>query len=321
MATSGTSVFNFTRNQIIKTAGRKIGAFEAGETPDDQTVEDFADQLNVMVKAWDATGIHIWTEEEATLFLEPNQAAYVIGGASVDNAVDLYRTTKMAIAANNGAGSITVVSTVGMSSGDHIGILVDDGSIFWTTINGAPAGNVVTLTNPLTDSAALNNPLFSYTNQIVRPLRVVSCRRFNLLSNIETPMNPMLSRLDYRALPNKLTTGVPTQAFYDPRGGAASQGILYVWPVPIVAADFVKFTYYRPMQDFNTAGNNPDLPTEWINALVWNLAYEMAPEYDCPPQRYQMIQQRAAQTLDLASGWDKEAESYLFGFDAGQQAP
>jgi len=44
----------------------------------------------------------------------------------------------------------------------------------------------------------------------------------------------------------------------------------------------------------------------------------MAPEYDCPPQRYQMIQGQAASSLDTVQGWDREPESYLFGYNADQ---
>ena len=84
--TSGTASFSYGRDQIIKSAARKIGAIASGETPDAQTIQDFSDQLNIMVKAWNASGIHIWTEEEATLFLQPNQVSYVLGGTTTDQA-------------------------------------------------------------------------------------------------------------------------------------------------------------------------------------------------------------------------------------------
>jgi hypothetical protein len=52
-----------------------------------------------------------------------------------------------------------------------------------------------------------------------------------------------------------------------------------------------------------------------MDALVWNLAYKMAPEFDCPAQRYAMIKDQAASSLDNVMGWDREPESYLFGAD------
>ena len=73
MATSGTSILTATRDQIIRQAGLLIQAFGAGLTPSATTVNDFAFNLNAMVKRWQAKGIHIWTVSEATLFPQPGQ--------------------------------------------------------------------------------------------------------------------------------------------------------------------------------------------------------------------------------------------------------
>jgi hypothetical protein len=76
MTTSGTATFTYNRDQIIKMAYRKLGVINASETPSSQLVQDASDALNLWVKALNATGLHIWTEEEATLFLQPGQVSY-----------------------------------------------------------------------------------------------------------------------------------------------------------------------------------------------------------------------------------------------------
>jgi hypothetical protein len=197
---------------------------------------------------------------------------------------------------------------------------MDHGLIFWTTVSGTPSGSTVTLANALNDTAAAGMYVFNYTTDIIRPLRIVSGRRFIFNGSIDTPMIP-LARLDYRNMPNKTATGTVTQFFYDPRGGANVQGVINVWPAPADALSAMKFTWYRPLQDVTTAAQIPDLPTEWLNAIIWNLAEEVALEYDCPPQRLAMIGQRAARYLDLASGWDREVESYMFGVNTDQTGP
>lgn len=319
MPTSGTSTFNFNRDQIIKSALRKIGVIAAGETPGAQTVQDAADALNIMIKAWDASGLHIWTEEEATLFLQPNQNAYVLGGATTDHAAwTSYTYTTLGVAAANGATSISVASISGIANANRIGVGLDRGTIAWTTVNGTPSGTTVALASGLTDSASVGNPVYVYTTDVQRPLRVVAGRRFNFPSGIDTEMIPV-SRLDYRALPNKLATGTVTQFFYDPRGGANTQGILYVWPTPTVSTDGVKFTWYRSIQDFNAAGNLPDLPNEWLDAVIWTLALKLAPEYDVPPQRFAMVKQQSDEALTLAMGWDREVEAVYFGVNFDQR--
>lgn len=317
--TSGTYSFNYNRDQIINSAARKIGAIASGEVLSASAITDFSDQLNIMVKAWDASGIHIWSEAEATLFLQPGQNSYTLGGSSGDHAALSYVATTLASSISSGGSSATVASATSIGTGDSIGIVMDSGSVFWTTISSI-SGTSVTLASGLTSGASSGNAVYDYTsvNAIVRPLRVLSARRYNFSSAIETPMDPMMSRLDYRALPNKSTTGVPTRAFYDPRGGANTQGVLYVWPTPVDATNGVNFTWMRPLQDFNASANIPDLPNEWLNAVILTLAEQMALDYDCPAERFAMIQSQAAQARDLALGFDREAESYLFGADMAQ---
>lgn len=317
MTTSGTSTFNLNRDQIIRAALRKIGAIASGETPDAQTVQDCADQLNSMVKSFAATGLHIWTEAEAILFLQASQTVYTLGTGSADNATESYTATTLASSAASGALAIAVASVTGVATAYNIGVVQDSGVIFWTTVNGAPSGTTVTLTGALTGSASAGNAVYVYQTQIIRPLRVIAARRYQFLSQIDTQMMA-LSRIDYRNMPNKKSTGVITQWFYDPKGGANASGTMHVWPAPSDVTSALKFTWWRPLQDFNTAANNPDIPQEWLDALVWNLAYRMAPEYQCPGAVYAMVKEQAAMTLQNAMGFDREPESYFFGFNADQ---
>lgn len=324
MTTSGVSTFNLNTNQIVKASLRKIGAISAGETPDNQTVQDCTDQLNMMVKSLAATGLHVWTETEATLFLQPNQISYTLGGTTTDHATESYTATTLSAAAASGATSISVTSATGFGSGYQVGVVVADGTISWSLQSGAASGTTITLATALTDAAPNGAAVYVYETGIIRPLRVVSGRRFAFSGTAATGISTMMipfSRIDYRNQPNKQTPGTITQYFYDPKGGANTQGIMYVWPAPTDVASALQFTWWRPIQDFVTAANNPDLPQEWLDALVWNLAYKMAPEYDCPPQRYAMLKEQAAGSLDLVMGWDREPESYMFGVNADQSAP
>jgi hypothetical protein len=53
---------------------------------------------------------------------------------------------------------------------------------------------------------------------------------------------------------------------------------------------------------------------------VWNLAYRMAPEFTIPSKQYEMVKEQAAMTLQNVMGFDREPESYFFGFSADQTA-
>lgn len=317
MTTSGTATFTYNRDQIIKMAYRKLGVINASETPNAQMIQDASDALNLWVKALNATGLHIWTETEATVFLQPNQTSYTLGTGSTDHAAETYTGTTLATAAISGALSISVTSATGFATTYNVGVVLDSGTIFWTTQNGSATGTTIPLSVSLSGSASAGNAVYVYQTNIIRPLRVVSTRRYNFASAIDTQMIQM-SRIDYRNQPNKTATGVPTETYYDPRGGANTQGTFYVWPTPVDVTNAIKMTWWRPVQDFTTSANTPDLPQEWGLALVWNLAKEMGPEFDVTPNRWAMIKEMATGHLDNVSGWDREPESYLFGFDADQ---
>jgi hypothetical protein len=317
MVTSGTSSFAQTRDQIIAAAARKLYAIRAGETMNPRMLQDFATALNSMVKGWQARGLHVWTRQEATLFPQVGQRRYALALDSADHATQDYAATTLAADAGSGATTITVDDASDIANGDHIGIVLDDGTLFWTTVNGAPASEVVTLTAALTGAAASDNRVYAYATKIVRPLRVVKARRFDVAVDRETPLPDPLAWADYQDLPNKNQQGTVTQVTYDP---SLSTGYLYLWLVPSSVSELINFTWWRPIQDFNAAGDNPDLPQEWIRAITFNLAVDMAPEFRVPPDVMEGpygIGTLADKYLEEVSGFDREAESVQFGIDMG----
>ena len=40
------------------------------------------------------------------------------------------------------------------------------------------------------------------------------------------------------------------------------------------------YTYKRPLYDFDTSTDNPDMPQSWIRYLIWRLAHELCSEFD-----------------------------------------
>lgn len=318
MTTSGTDSFNPTAYAIVTAALRKISAFASGETPDAQSVTDAIQALNGMIKEWDALGIHVWTETEGILFLQPGQNMYLLGPGSTDNATTAYELTNTAVIGATGATSVHVNSIAGMAAGNKVGVTLDSGGVFWTTIASAPSALTIPLSAALPSQASIGNIVYAYATSLVRPLRVFGARRFNIGSQIETPMIVM-SRLDYMNLPNKFNTGTITQYFYTPELG---QGQFYVWPSPqSPVVDAIKFTFDRQIQDINTVANTADFPQEWFSTLVFNLAVEIGPEYDVPLQKMQWLEAQASKKLDRVGGWDKESEPILFGvsYDASSR--
>lgn len=321
MTTSGNYDFSLNTYQIIVGALRLINALQSGEVPPDDEYDDALKALNGMVKLWQASGIHVWCETDYTLFLQPGQIQYSIGASSTDHVAFTSDWVQTATTATRTAAatSIPVSSIAGIANGDQIGIWLDSGVIYWTTVSGTPSGLTVTLAAGLPSQALSGAQVVAYTDNAVRPLRVPAGRRYTYTSTnsaqqaISTPMS-VFSRIDYwNSTTNKTNPGTPTQFFYDPMRGPLGQ--MNVWPNPNSPIYCMQFTGQRPLQDFVGQADTADFPEEWVSALRFNLARELAPEYDCPPQRFEMVTTLATEKFTMCSMWDREVESVYFGLE------
>ncbi len=313
MAVSNSSDFTRTRDQLITRSLRLLGVLKAGRTPGAQEITDGAEALNAMVKRWQRKGLRVWSVSEATLFPQVGQVKYALARTGADHVTEAYVQTALSADEASGQTVLSVDAITGISDGDYIGVVLDDGTLHWSTVNGAPGAGTVTLDDALTDSAADGALVFAYTTKIERPLKIVDARRHNIISQFDTPIR-MEARYDYRALPNKAQQGQITSVHYDAQ---LSTGYLYLWQPVAAITDLVGFTYHRPLMDFDAAGDNPDLPVEWFDAIVYNLAVSIGPEYGVATERMAMIAPQAAAYLDDASGDDREDGSLFVGVDTG----
>lgn len=125
----------------------------------------------------------------------------------------------------------------------------------------------------------------------------------------ETWGDRMLTRWEwgeYISLPNKATTGHPS-VFVFRRG--RDESTLTLWPVPSSAMT-ISFTAARVAEDVTSLDENLDLPQEWLECFVTNLAVRLAEEYGAEvlPTVFQRAQTLLTQMRDL----DRPA-SYFMG--------
>ena len=325
LLTSGTYSYSASVIDLLQGSLRIAQVIGSEETPTGAQLQNGLSAMAAMCKGWQASGIHVWCEEEGILFLNGGQTLYQIGAGSPDK-VTLWQTliaTSLGATALSGATSLTLASVNGgidnlsaVAVGDTIGVQLDSGVNFWTTVSGTPTGLVVPIAAALPSQATQGALTFDYAVPLYRPLRVYGGRRYNLLSKIDIQMQ-MWARLDYQNQPNKYTTGTPTAFFYDPQTGQGAYqqpvGQWNSWPTPNNNTNAARFTAQRPIQDISSLANIPDFPVEWNAALKWNLALEIGPENGCPMEQMQIIAARAKYWYDMASSWDRESESVLFG--------
>lgn len=70
--------------------------------------------------------------------------------------------TALTASSNPGSTTITLGTTSGLTNGDSIGIMLDSGIMFRTTINGTPTATVVTLAKALPSKASSGTLLVDY---------------------------------------------------------------------------------------------------------------------------------------------------------------
>ena len=310
MATSGTYNFTLNRDQIITGALRLVGQAQTGQPVSVEQIQDTAEALNIMVKALQAEGIGLWALCDLTVFLDTVSQSYQLGPTSSNFVTtDAIIQNAVAISAALGSTSLTLNSAAGLVSGANIGIQLDSQVTQWTTINGAPAGNVVTLAAALLGSASQNANVFSYVNIAQRPLDILEGRRCDVWGN-DTELFES-NRSDYTMLATKSNTGTVSQYYYSP---TLNNGTLYVWPVSALCTDRAVLTARLPFQDFDNMPDNADFPVEFLRMLKFGLAEEIAPEFDVNPNKYKMIQDKAAATKNAAAFHDTEV-SFSFAPD------
>lgn len=234
MATSNSTDFIVTRDQIIAGALRLCGALALGETATTDQVTEASEALNMMVKAWQADGMALWAIKDYTLSLTLAAKTYEMG---------------------------------------------------------------------LTKAVAIPKP-----NKIIQAyLRDTS-------TNVDTPLQ-IITRDEYSRTGNKTTTGQPNQIYYEP---LSTYGVLYVSPpadATAVSSKQIIITYMRPFEDFDAAGNDPDFPPEWFEALKYGLATRLAGEYGISLDDRKQLLQEAMLIKNEALSFGTEEGSFYFTAD------
>lgn len=312
MATSGSTNYIVTRNDIITEALELLGVKDLGEAIDANHVTSCARSLEMMIKHWQVNGISLWKTKDLYVFLVKDQQYYDLG-PSGDHATISKVKTEVSTAAASGASTVLVDSITGITSGDNIGIELDGGDLQWTTVNGAPSGSTITLTAALTDDVSVDANVFTYTTITSRPLYIseMGNRIYDDSSAAELPLK-LVAGSRYKAITDKTTTGAANTIYYDPQ---MTDGRLFVWPVADNVKDYLILTAKMPVEDFDAAANNPDFPQEWYFALSWNLAAFVAPKF--LHKSWDAVNLlKARELLDEVSAADKDYGSVYFEFEA-----
>lgn len=326
MAVSGTITYRPTINTVINDALAQVGALdpESGLSPSASQTASALRMANSLVKTWGTRGLQLWERRYGVIFPQLNQGLFVLGspGPAGDHACLTtplnggFVQTTLAANAVSGATTIEVASVTGqlntvgnpavsITSGYNIGIELDDGTLQWTTVNGAPSGTTVTLSAALTDDVTEGSYVYCYQTKLMRPLRIGDAFVRQVAGGNDTPCR-IISREEYNRFGMKSSEGTPVQLYYDPQ---SNTGNLYTYPVFPNVQQLLFIQFEKPIDDFATASDDFDMPQEWAEALMWNIAWRMAPGYQVPTATMREIKELALYTYEQLDGWDQETAS------------
>ena len=295
--TSGTTSFKLLAKDLITEAYAILQMGSEGEDLTSEMTNEGFRSLNMMVATWQAQGIHLWSYEDAALWLVAGQNGYDLDNSKATNEYTQTVTTTDLLA----GGNTVDLQVVGNIFDDWtIGFILSDHSIFWTTVTGV-SGNTVTLNDNAPEDILTGAVVFYYEKQLASVERVLGLRRRDIYGN-DVPIN-QISRQEYFDLPSKQSQGLASEGYFDRR---RDKGILYLWQVPSNSTSFIMIEYERKLEDFVNNDDCPDFPKYWTEALAYNLAKRLAIKYRVPPVIMNEVKMMAESTLNQALDFDNE---------------
>lgn len=286
MASSNSFDFVVSRDTLISLAHQHIGATGEGETPSTSQVSEAANLLNMIVKLRAADGMPLWAIKRGTLL--PTTSTSSIQTNS--HVVTFYDSTSLASAAAANATAITISAAGTIANSDQIGIELDNGDMFWTTVSSGGGTTSLTLASGITSAASAANRVYAYTasaDRVQRPLSILEANMLDVVSSASWSAE-VVARSDYFNLGNRTSEGTPNQIYYDISLGATTAdptsssnwyGIIYFYPRFQDGKKVIEFTYQRPFADFDNSTDHPDFPQEFYLPLMLELAALLGPKY------------------------------------------
>jgi len=292
MASSGSTDFSVNCLELIKAAMRQIGVIAVGQTPTNSEIIDAREALNMLIKQWMGLThtLKMWLRKELTITLVDATAEYTLkirrlaftsGGATAISVGDTITGAT--------GGAMAKVCCVTLSSGTWAGSDAVGEFLIYNQVGDFEAEELNT--NLATISA--NSEQYGPFTEIVEGVLRNS-------DDQDTPMRPM-TEAEYMAIGGKQSEGTP-QKYFMIKG--IDKVVVKFDMTPSDTTDTVVLVVRRPIEDFDANTDDIDMPREWYRALKYNLAIEIAPEFEANVS--QVLMALAGDSMDKALSFEPE---------------
>ena len=134
-----------------------------------------------------------------------------------------------------------------------------------------------------------------------KPDEISSVKLYSFLDGREEYPN-IISRNEFDKLP-KSDNGEPTQLYYDKR---LEDGIVNIWNTPQEDCLYMEIDYVESIDPLETSRELPDFTDQFVEAVIYNLAYKLAIEYGVPVDDLAALKNEADNLLEMADLHDNE---------------
>lgn len=304
--TSGTSAFNLDLVEMVEEAFERCGS----QSRTGYDLKTARRSLNLMLVEWANRGINLWTVEENSIILNPNQGIYAVPADTVD-ILDLETRTDNASPTNQSDINLSRISeptyatipnklTTGRpvqiyfnrQSGNSdtteyqlkTAISATDTTI---TLKTATNNDIANLDLRSTGFIQIGSETIAYTNIVGNQLQ--NCWRGQ--NNTTAATHVLGSAITAQYLP-----------------------CINLWPVPATGTVYtLVYWRMRRMQDAGGGVNVQDVPFRFINCMVAGLSYMLSVKIQgTDPQRIIFLKADYEEQFGLASTEDRETAPLRF---------
>lgn len=141
------------------------------------------------------------------------------------------------------------------------------------------------------------------------PVKMLQAYRQDSGQTTKTPVE-LISDYNFNMLPSS-SGGMPIQLTYQPK---VNLGVIKLWPTPdaTAATSTITLIYFRPIEYVSASTDTIDFPEEWTNAVIYNLAARLAPEWGVPLPDRRELSKEADKYLERALENSNEDASFFF---------
>lgn len=163
------------------------------------------------------------------------------------------------------------------------------------------ADKIIKYSQPIIDRFINNYTVVAFDKPIQKPEEISNVKLYSFLDEREEYLN-IISREEFDRLP-KSANGEPTQIYYDRK---LENGIFNVWNTPNEDCLYMEIDYIESIDPLDTSREIPDFTDQFVEAVIYNLAYKLAIEYGVPVDDLTALKNEADNLLEMADLHDNE---------------